>query len=184
MVKKLEIDKDLFKQQIEEGFTIKQLQEFWGCGRTVVTNRKRAWGFVGLSPNSKPRDNGDSTKICNKCMTPKPLSEFYTNGYSPLGHKKFKPSCKSCENSTQYAKKFTRILDILDEQNRYYECELCGYSKNSAGLCFHHKTSEKNFELNGSNLNRPLEQIKHEVSICALLCHNCHAELHNPQCEL
>ena len=178
------INKELFKNQILEGFTIKQLQEYWDCGRTKVTEHKKKWGFVGMSPNSKKRDNGDGTKTCNTCMTVKPLSEFYSNGYTPKGAKKLKPSCIQCENSKTYQKRIERVLDILDEQDRLYQCELCGYNKNSAALCFHHKTAEKNFELNSSGLNRDLDELRYEIAICAILCHNCHMELHHPTCEL
>lgn len=178
------IDKDEFEKQIVDGFTIKQLEEYWECSRTTITDCKRKWGLVGLSPNVKKRDNGDGTKTCNVCMTAKPLNEFYSNGYSSKGTKKLKPSCKSCEVDKVRKNQLLKVQDILDEQNRLYECELCGYNRNSAALCFHHKTQEKNFELNGPGLNRSLDALRYEISICAILCHNCHMEIHHPSCNL
>ena len=65
-------------------------------------------------------------------------------------------------------------------------CERCGYSRNSAGLEFHHKEPEiKSFQLDLRSLsNRKWSAILTEADKCALLCSNCHAEEHNPNCEL
>ena len=64
------------------------------------------------------------------------------------------------------------------------KCELCGYAKNHAALEFHHKNpEEKLFQLDLRSLsNRRWELIEKEVKKCQLLCSNCHAELHNPDC--
>ena len=66
------------------------------------------------------------------------------------------------------------------------ECELCGYNKNYAALEFHHETLvEKSFQLDLRSLsNRSWEVILIEVKKCQLLCSNCHAEHHNPDCHL
>ncbi|MGD8926750.1 MAG: hypothetical protein PVG20_07855, partial [Thioalkalispiraceae bacterium] len=65
------------------------------------------------------------------------------------------------------------------------ECELCGYAKNHAALEFHHtKPEEKIFQLDLRSLsNRRWELILEEAQKCQLLCSNCHAELHNPECN-
>ena len=66
------------------------------------------------------------------------------------------------------------------------ECERCGYNLNYAALEFHHKTPvEKSFQLDLRSLsNRSWEVILVEVEKCQLLCSNCHAEHHNPDCAL
>lgn len=64
------------------------------------------------------------------------------------------------------------------------ECSLCGYSANLAALVFHH-VGGKEFQLDVRALsNRKLEPILKEVAKCKLLCHNCHAEVHNPGLDL
>ena len=65
-------------------------------------------------------------------------------------------------------------------------CSICGYKKNLAALAFHHIDSrDKEFKLDMRSLsNRTLELIQLELDKCILICHNCHAELHNPNLDL
>jgi len=65
-------------------------------------------------------------------------------------------------------------------------CDLCGYNKNYAALEFHHRNpSQKLFQLDLRSLsNRKWEEVLKEAIKCTLLCSNCHAELHNPNCIL
>jgi hypothetical protein len=65
-------------------------------------------------------------------------------------------------------------------------CSICGYKKNLSALAFHHLDSaEKDFKLDMCSLsNRKLEPVLGEFEKCILVCHNCHAELHNPHLDL
>jgi predicted nucleic acid-binding Zn ribbon protein len=65
-------------------------------------------------------------------------------------------------------------------------CQQCGYDNNVAALAFHHKNpDEKERRLTSREMsNGTLEDIVIEADKCILLCHNCHTELHNPDCEL
>lgn len=62
------------------------------------------------------------------------------------------------------------------------KCELCGYSKNTAALCFHHiDSTTKKFPLDARNCsNRRWKILLEEHKKCQLLCANCHLEVHNP----
>lgn len=63
-------------------------------------------------------------------------------------------------------------------------CQICGYKKNFKALDFHHKIpSDKTFTISSKH-NGPYEVLLEEVKKCMLLCRNCHAELHNPDCLL
>ena len=66
------------------------------------------------------------------------------------------------------------------------QCAECGYNKNFAALEFHHRDPEsKSFQLDLRSLsNRKWPSIIEEGAKCTLLCSNCHAELHNPDCLL
>ena len=116
-------------------------------------------------------------KICNTCEIEQPLENFYGNGYTPKGSKKYKPSCKPCEIKNSYARYVAVLKECLAEQGRDLVCAVCGYDKHKAALQFHHKTTEKNFSLSKAR-SRSKEAIYHEVSICDVLCANCHAIHH------
>lgn len=62
-------------------------------------------------------------------------------------------------------------------------CYICGYKKNFSALIFHHcDPKKKKFKLDIRSLsNRKISRISDELKKCVLLCHNCHAEVHNPQ---
>ena len=58
-------------------------------------------------------------------------------------------------------------------------CEVCGYTKCSAALDFHHKDeSNKRFGISAKGYTRSWEAVKAELDGCYLLCANCHREAH------
>lgn len=60
-------------------------------------------------------------------------------------------------------------------------CAHCGYNKNVSALTFHH-LEYKNIPLSGHNLSSNSDELLlEELKGCALLCANCHNELHNPK---
>jgi hypothetical protein len=64
------------------------------------------------------------------------------------------------------------------------KCSRCGYAANIAALAFHH-LGGKDFQLDVRAFsNRKIGPILDEVAKCKLLCHNCHAEVHNPDLDL
>ena len=93
--------------------------------------------------------------------------------------------CKNATHQSYPAQKrrgLTRKLHFVNQLGG--ECSHCGYAKNLAGLAFHH-LGGKEFQLDVRSLsNRKLEPILSEISKCILLCHNCHAEEHNPNLDL
>lgn len=62
------------------------------------------------------------------------------------------------------------------------KCSVCGYSRNTAALCFHH-LRDKKFGIDSRHIsNTTWEKLLAELEKCILVCHNCHAEIHHPQC--
>jgi hypothetical protein len=58
------------------------------------------------------------------------------------------------------------------------KCEICGYNKCVGALQFHHKDpKEKEFRISGISIS--WDKIKTELAKCALLCANCHMEIHH-----
>jgi len=179
---RVDIDNELFESQVRSGMTIVQLQEHWSCSRTTITSRKKKLNLVGTSPNSVTRDLSEHHKMCKGCLDNKPLDHFYSNGYTPKGTKKYKPLCKTCDGLSVFKNHVQRLIEILHESDREYKCELCGYDTNLASLCFHHNTEEKNFDISSSK-SLSYDRVRYELSICTVLCTNCHNALHNPRME-
>lgn len=64
------------------------------------------------------------------------------------------------------------------------KCVICGYKKNISSLAFHH-IRDKVTRLSGTYLiTLSLRGAEEELSKCALVCHNCHGEIHNPELSL
>ena len=85
---------------------------------------------------------------------------------------------------TQKIRGNKRKLDAIETLGN--KCSICGYSKNTAALCFHHKDpSLKSFSLDIRNFSsKPIIKLNEEVNKCILLCSNCHMELHHPNCDV
>lgn len=65
------------------------------------------------------------------------------------------------------------------------KCELCGYKKDMTALEFHHRCrTQKEFSLSTRGLTRSWKRIKAELKKCALLCANCHREVHSGLSQL
>jgi 5-methylcytosine-specific restriction endonuclease McrA len=59
------------------------------------------------------------------------------------------------------------------------KCELCGYDRCLEALEFHHlSTDDKDFGISDRGYTRSWEKIVSEIDKCALLCSNCHRQVH------
>lgn len=114
------------------------------------------------------------TKQCTECgeTFPKTKEYFYSNGFTPKGTQKWKPTCKPCEA----LRRKTRIAKILVEHYGELKCERCGFDKHFAALEFHHENpSEKEYQVSALfTSNRNKEVLLKELSKCIILCSNCH----------
>jgi hypothetical protein len=118
-------------------------------------------------------------KTCKTCNKTKPFSEFYTNGKTPKGTVKYKPSCKECSESER--QRFSsEKLDLVKERYGTH-CVRCGYSKCYAALEFHHPNPREKEFIPSSLIHNasPVETLFKELDKCVLLCANCHREIHH-----
>ena len=96
-------------------------------------------------------------------------------------------NCKNSRHQSYEAQKdrgLARKLELVKAAGG--RCSICGYHKNLAALTFHHTDlTNKDFKLDMRSLsNRTMESVLAELGKCILVCHNCHAELHNPHLDL
>ncbi len=96
-------------------------------------------------------------------------------------------TCKNKHHQSYESQKsrgLARKIDLVRASGG--RCSICGYKRNLAALAFHHTGSRgKDFKLDMRALsNRKHEAVMAELGKCVLVCHNCHAELHNPHLNL
>jgi hypothetical protein len=59
-------------------------------------------------------------------------------------------------------------------------CESCGYNRNLNSLSFHHRDpTQKDFGISRLITRLSWCQIEEEIDKCALLCLNCHSDVHS-----
>lgn len=114
-------------------------------------------------------------RTCSKCKELKPISEYYTTG------KKIYSYCKPCAKKTfkQYDGRAKVKLSCV--QYKGGKCEHCSYDRCISALEFHHiDPLMKEFHISDYTHHGKIdmEKIKSELDKCALLCANCHREVH------
>lgn len=127
------------------------------------------------------------TKLCAKCGTVKPISEFGLNKSKKDG---LQSHCKECvkkykkqhytENRQYYLDKSKTYRQTCREKLDNYKsqlvCSECGETRWWL-LDFHHPNpSEKEGEI--SKLFGSPNKLKRELEKCIVLCANCHRNLH------
>lgn len=117
-------------------------------------------------------------RLCSKCGTRKPDHEFYfreTEG-------RYNAWCKACTCQFQIRRwkdRKRKAVELLGGK-----CCRCGYAKNLSAFQFHHvERDQKEFNWNKLRL-RSWRRIVEELKKCALVCANCHAEIHSPEDDL
>tara|TARA_S200002703_G_scaffold159478_1_gene173081 strand:+ start:1683 stop:2048 length:366 start_codon:yes stop_codon:yes gene_type:complete len=119
---------------------------------------------------------GNKTKSCRCCGIVKPLTEFYRVPNKAGRRSK----CKNCMR--EYKRERRRGMKSEAVSYKGGGCQVCGYDKCIDALEFHHiDPAEKDSVI--SDLFS-LKKMKAEADKCALLCANCHREVHAGIVEL
>lgn len=115
-------------------------------------------------------------KKCPKCLQEKDESCFHKKN----SENRLCSWCKDCVYTKQklrWKHRKKKAVEVLGGK-----CVKCGYCKNFSALHFRHlDPSEKEFDWNRSRLHK-WEKVLKELKKCVILCGNCHAEEHNPEC--
>ncbi len=70
---------------------------------------------------------------------------------------------------------FREKWDYINNYKMEKGCADCGYKEHREALDFDHVTEEKNFALGGHKAHcMGWDKIKYEISICEVVCANCH----------
>lgn len=129
-------------------------------------------------------------KYCLQCS---PFGQHNTKQLHALSRLAPEKSCAQCQrvfvwdraaghrgnlcNTCVQRRRRTMFSDLITSEMGN-SCWVCGYSKSRAAMHLHHvDPSLKSFAVGGSE-GRSVESVRAELQKCALLCANCHAEVH------
>ncbi len=118
------------------------------------------------------------TKCCTKCKITKEISEFHAK----KTERRVSSWCKVCLHDLQKQRCLDRKRQAI--QLLGGKCCDCGYNKNHAALEFHHLDPKVKSEDWKRLRSKSWPTVVAELSKCVLLCRNCHAERHWPDCQL
>ncbi len=161
--------KDL-KECVESGLSTYKIAKKFNKGQSTI----RYWlKKYNLETKSIIFYKNKTERICPKCNTTKPFEEFYVkrNLKGASGY------CKICtnKNTVERQKKFK----IQCVEYKGGKCVCCMYNICLTALEFHHlESSEKEFTISQLRLTKFHDRVKKELDKCALVCANCHREIH------
>jgi hypothetical protein len=99
--------------------------------------------------------------------------------------RKYCHECSPPNSST--SKRVTSMRKAIKKMAIYLlggECLLCGYNKHQNSLVFHHLDPSSKTSGIGSLGYLSTENTLIEIKKCALLCHNCHSEVHGENIKI
>lgn len=124
--------------------------------------------------NNLPENRKKLLQLYGDVLTKREIQYFYSTFYK-IENKGTKSNCIPKE----YYK--NRRLNLKKELVEYKggKCEICDYDRCIKALEFHHlDPNKKDFAISNCGL-KDIVKLKKEVDKCALLCSNCHREVHD-----
>lgn len=120
-----------------------------------------------------PRSEVSDYRYCPRCETEKLKTEFY-NRRNGKGNSVY---CKPCTHTQTLERQRDFKQKCVDYKGG--QCVCCGYKKTNNALEFHHlNPQEKDFSISSAKFTKFDNRIIEELNKCALVCRNCHAEIH------
>jgi hypothetical protein len=161
------MDNQTLKKLVENGFTQRKIAKDQNCSQSTV----KYW----LKKYNLKTEGFKKQKCfcCKDCGDTNIKNAFSLNKENGLLHYSLCFVCQRKRNSKNWRKNKQIFVDYKGGK-----CEICGYKKCIAALQFHHlDPNQKDPDWNLFK-NRLLENVKHELDKCQLLCSNCHSEIH------
>lgn len=113
------------------------------------------------------------SRVCPCCKVEKDVSKFYSRR-DKTGNSTY---CKECSNTQAIIRQKDLKQKCLDYKGN--KCIVCNYNNYSGALEFHHiDPSQKDFTISHLKSYSFNDLVKNELDKCALLCANCHREVH------
>ena len=113
-----------------------------------------------------------TSKVCNRCLTTKPIEKFSRKRDNRDGRKN---TCSSCDALKTLERKENNRLKIKEYLGGEYICTKCGYTYHSLNVFdFHHIDPTNKDNIISQMLSYSWSNIKKELDKCVLLCACCH----------
>jgi hypothetical protein len=161
------MNESILKDLSSQGLSTYKIAEKMNCAQTTIRYWLKKFNLT----------TAEKSSTCKNCQTELQGSRrLYcsTTCKNTLSNQKF--NSYKCQQKRGKERKLSLI------KLKGGCCELCGYSKNTAALQFHHEDpTKKEHGLDLRKLsNSTWEACISELEKCKLLCANCHAETHHP----
>ena len=160
------------EQYIIDGKSTRDIANETGKSQTTIRYWLAKYNIKTEPKNLEIRPN-NNTRICPSCKEEKTLDMFYQR----RGQEGASVYCKICTNQESVNRQ--RLFKLKCIEYKGGKCQICKYDKHPGALEFHHiNPNEKDFQISKVKNYTFNTAIEKELDKCALLCSNCHKEVH------
>lgn len=161
------MEKQTLQKLVDKNLSQREIAKDQNCSQASVKHWLKKYNLKTKSGVK------DKPFFCKDCGDNNADNAFSLNKKSGKLHHSLCCDCQRKRNSNNWRKNKQIFVDYKGGQ-----CEICGYKKCIAALQFHHlDPNEKDPDWKLFK-NRLLDEVKHELDKCQLLCGNCHSEIH------
>lgn len=147
-----------------------------------TSNPKFCSRSCATSSSNKTSPRRKKTKKCRNCGKIIYSEYIYCSNECLKDIQKLRPKLSKEELKKANVRNVIKWRQRLKERAVEYKggkCQICGYSKCIKAFDFHHLQPEhKDFSISRDGNCRSWDTIKPELDKCALVCSNCHREIH------
>lgn len=155
-----------------ETHTDTEIVKTTGLSKTTIRYWKKKYGLLSLSQTRASPGSGRSL-TCSMCRQTKTVNDYFSKD-----GRRSSSYCKPCHGiwtRDRYRKFKLQCLEYFGRSS----CQICGYDKYIGSLDFHHiDDMSKDFAISDRRKMAFDDTIRDELDKCALLCSNCHGEVH------
>jgi Zn finger protein HypA/HybF involved in hydrogenase expression len=160
------------EELVAQGLTVREIAAELGISTSTVRERMAARGLVTARAQRTAQFRAAAEMGLSKVESWCP--KHGQTDFFRISQARFR--CGRC-NSAAVARRRRKVKQTL-VADAGGSCSICGYSRCTAALQFHHlRPAEKSFGLGWRGVSRSIADARAEAAKCALLCANCHAEV-------
>lgn len=177
-------DWSIISEDYNSGLGYRDLHKKYGISAGAIAKAKKRGDIKsrtiseGLKVRyaNNPRELSDfgTHRLCKCCNQTKKIEDFRIANRGRQNYRRW--MCFSCEKIVLNNKKNEYREEYLNYKKKLF-CSRCGISDYRV-LQFHHKNSDKEFNVSSKIGQRKLSSLMKEIDKCEVLCANCHSIEH------